>query len=242
MKFSIILLLSATFVWSAYAADPAKIEEQKVLYALGQTVYRSLAVFNLTPAEFERVKQAITEAHAGIKSDVDPTVYAPKIQQLAKARRQAAGEKQAEAGKAYLEKAAKEKGAVRTVSGMIYLSLAEGKGNSPKSTDTVKVNYRGTLPDGTEFDSSFKRGNPSEFKLDNVLKCWTEGLQKMKPGGKARFVCPANLAYGDNGVGELILPGATLGFEVELIDFNADSEPNTSTPAVPEKPVKSGEK
>lgn len=124
----------------------------------------------------------------------------------------------AASGKDFLDKAAKEKGAVKTDSGLVYFSLKEGTGASPKATDTVKVNYRGTLPDGKEFDSSYKRGVPAEFRLDKVIKCWTEGLQKMKPGGKARLVCPPTLAYGDAGAGELILPGATLVFEVELLE------------------------
>jgi len=120
--------------------------------------------------------------------------------------------------KGFLEKASGEKGAVKTDSGLVYLSLKEGGGNSPLATDTVKVNYRGTLPDGKEFDSSFKRGKPAEFRLDGVVKCWTEGLQRMKVGGKAKLVCPSTLAYGEAGAGDLILPGATLVFEVELFD------------------------
>jgi FKBP-type peptidyl-prolyl cis-trans isomerase FkpA len=107
------------------------------------------------------------------------------------------------------------------------------------ATDSVKVNYRGTLIDGvTEFDSSYKRGKASEFKLNSVIKCWTEGVQKMKPGGKAHLVCPPELAYGDTGAGELILPGATLNFEIELIDFNAPPETKKNAPPTSLKPVK----
>lgn len=237
MKRICTMVLAATFASSAYAAEPPKTEELKTLYAIGQTVYKSLAVFNLSPAEFEIVKQGITESHAGLKTDIDPAAYTTKVQEFAKARRKAAGEKQALAGKEFLEKAAKEKGAVKTESGMVYLSVTEGKGGSPKATDIVKVNYRGTLIDGKEFDSSYKRGNPLEFKLDNVIKCWTEGVQKMKPGGKAKLVCPANLAYGDNGAGEQILPGATLAFEVELVDFKAGPDPKAAVPPAPAKPA-----
>lgn len=207
-------------------------EEQKTLYAIGLSVSRSLSVFDLTPAEFEYVKQGLTDAQSGKKSEIEPATYNGKIQELARARRKASGEKQAGAGRDFLEKAAKEKGAVKTASGMVYTSLAEGKGESPKADDVVKVNYRGTLIDGREFDSSYKRGKPLEFKLDNVIKCWTEGVQKMKPGGKAKMVCPPNLAYGENGAGELILPGATLAFEVELIDFKPIA------PAKPAEPAK----
>lgn len=211
-----VLLVTST---TLYAAEPtAMTDEQKTLYAIGLSVARSLSVFDLTPAEFEYVKQGLVDAETGKKSDVEPSSYNNKIQDLAKARRKAMGDKQVGAGKDFLEKAAKEKGAVRTESGMVYTSLSEGKGESPKANDTVKVNYRGTLIDGKEFDSSYKRDKPLEFKLNNVIKCWTEGVQKMKPGGKAQLVCPSNLAYGDNGAGELILPGATLVFEVELLE------------------------
>jgi FKBP-type peptidyl-prolyl cis-trans isomerase FkpA len=238
----LVMLLTILVAASAYAGEPPKTEEQKTFYAIGQTVLRSLAVFNLSPAEFELVKQGLIEGYEGKKSDVDSTAYTQKVQELAKARRKAAGDRQVEAGKGFLEKAAMEKGAVKTASGMVYFSLTEGKGGSPKANDIVKVNYRGTLIDGKEFDSSYKRGNPLEFKLDNVIRCWTEGLQKMKPGGKAKLVCPPNLAYGENGVGDQILPGATLAFEVELIDFKPAPEQKAAVPAIPAKPGNLGEK
>jgi len=204
----------------AFAAEPTYTEEQKTLYAIGVSVARSLSVFNLTPTELEVVQQGITDEFSGKKPQTDIQSHSGKIQQFAKARRKALGDKQAGAGRDYLEKASREKGAINTDSGMVYLSFAEGKGESPKATDVVKVNYRGTLIDGKEFDSSFKRGKALEFKLDNVIKCWVEGIQKMKPGGKAKLVCPPNLAYGENGVGDQILPGATLAFEVELLEVN----------------------
>ena len=114
-------------------------------------------------------------------------------------------------------KAAAEKGAVKTDSGMVYRALTEGKGASPKATDTVQVHYKGTFPDGKEFDSSYKRGQPTEFPLNRVIKCWTEGVQMMKVGGKAKLTCPPSLAYGEKGAGGVIPPNATLQFEVELI-------------------------
>ncbi len=222
---------------SAFAAEaPTLTEEQKTLYAIGITVSRSLSVFDLSPAEFEYVRQGLTDARTGVKSEVDLASYNVKIQELAKSRRKALGEKQAASGKDFLEQAAKEKGAIKTDSGMVYTSLAEGKGAAPKAADIVKVNYRGTLVDGKEFDSSYKRGKPLEFKLDNVIKCWTEGVQKMKPGGKAKLVCPSNLAYGENGAGELILPGATLAFEVELLEVKPAA--TTAPPATPATPAK----
>jgi len=107
--------------------------------------------------------------------------------------------------------------AVTTKSGLVYQSLKDGTGTSPAATDVVKVHYRGTLPDGKEFDSSYKRGEPTEFPLNRVIPCWTEGVQMMKPGGKARLTCPPAIAYGERGAGGVIPPNATLVFEVELI-------------------------
>ena len=210
----LIVLLASTSI----AADIPTTEDQKTLYAIGLIVSRSLSAFDLTPAELEYVKQGLTDAIDGKSPAVDLAAYNEKVQQLARSRRKAQGEKLASVNKDYLAKAAGEKGAVRTDSGLVYLSLKEGGGGTPGATDTVKVNYRGTLPDGKEFDSSYKRGKPAEFRLDGVIKCWTEGLQRMKVGGKARLVCPSTLAYGDAGAGELVLPGATLVFEVELLD------------------------
>ncbi len=125
------------------------------------------------------------------------------------------------AADATLEAAAKESGAVVTASGLVYRSLKDGSGASPKASDSVKVNYRGTFPDGKEFDSSYKRNEPIVFGLNQVIKCWTEGVQRMKVGGKAKLTCPAAIAYGERGAGGgLIPPNATLLFEVELLAIN----------------------
>jgi FKBP-type peptidyl-prolyl cis-trans isomerase FkpA len=103
-------------------------------------------------------------------------------------------------------------------SGLVYTSLKDGKGASPQATDVVRVHYRGTFPGGKEFDSSYKRGEPAEFPLNRVIKCWTEGVQKMKVGGKAQLVCPPGIAYGERGTpGGPIPPNATLHFEIELL-------------------------
>ena len=104
--------------------------------------------------------------------------------------------------------------------GLVYKSLRDGTGASPTAADTVKVHYRGTLVDGTEFDSSYKRNAPATFPLGRVIKCWTEGVQKMKVGGKAELVCPPELAYGTRGAGSAVPPNATLRFEVELLEIN----------------------
>lgn len=106
---------------------------------------------------------------------------------------------------------------ITTSSGLVYESIKDGTGESPKATDTVKVHYKGTFPDGKEFDSSYKRGEPTSFPLNRVIPCWTEGVQRMKPGGKAKLTCPPAIAYGANGAGGVIPPNATLNFEIELI-------------------------
>jgi len=124
------------------------------------------------------------------------------------------------AADATLEAASKEPGALVTPSGLVYRSLKDGTGDSPKASDKVKVNYRGTFPDGKEFDSSYKRNQAIEFPLSNVIKCWTEGVQRMKVGGKAKLTCPAAIAYGERGAGGVIPPNATLLFEVELLGIN----------------------
>ena len=108
--------------------------------------------------------------------------------------------------------------AVTTASGLIYQSLQEGTGASPKATDRVSVHYRGTFPEsGREFDSSYKRNQPTEFPLNGVIACWTEGVQKMKVGGKAKLTCPPAIAYGSRGAGGVIPANATLNFEIELL-------------------------
>ena len=117
-----------------------------------------------------------------------------------------------------IDKAAKEKGAVKTATGMVYKSIKDGSGKSPTAASTVEVNYRGTLPNGKEFDSSYKRKQSIKFPLSGVIPCWTEGVQKMKVGGKAKLVCPPELAYGSRGAGQDVPPNATLIFEVELLD------------------------
>ncbi len=124
------------------------------------------------------------------------------------------------AADATLDAAAKEPGAIVTPSGLVYRSLTDGTGASPAASDKVKVHYRGTFPDGREFDSSYKRNAAIEFPLNGVIKCWTEGVQRMKVGGKAKLTCPASIAYGERGAGGVIPPNATLLFEVELLGIN----------------------
>ncbi len=121
---------------------------------------------------------------------------------------------------AVTDAAAKEPGAVVTATGLVYRAIKEGSGASPTAADSVKVHYKGTFPDGREFDSSYKRNEPIDFPLRGVIPCWTEGVQKMKVGGKAKLTCPAAIAYGTRGAGNVIPPNATLLFEVELLAIN----------------------
>lgn len=213
----LVFALVALFAVPAFAADDKKAEDQKTFYAVGQVMAKQLSVFDLAPDEVDQVMKGLQDGISGKAANFDIEPYKAKIQQLALARRNAQGEKLAAKSKDFMEKAAKEKGAEKTASGLIYKSIKEGTGPSPTATDKVKVNYRGTLVDGKEFDSSYAAGRPVEFGLNQVIKCWTEGLQKMKAGGKAQLVCPSDLAYGERGSGQ-IPANATLIFEVELLE------------------------
>lgn len=193
-------------------------DEEKTIYALGLSISRSLKPFALSPAEVDIVKRAMTDADAG-KPAVELDTWGPRIQGLAATRAVIVAQHEKEAGAAYAAKAAQEPGAVKTASGLVYKDLTPGTGASPAASDTVKVHYRGTLIDGTEFDSSYKRNEPAEFPLNGVIKGWTEGVQLMKVGGKARLICPSDLAYGDQGRPS-IPGGATLVFEIELLGIS----------------------
>lgn len=202
----------------AHAADPTT-EEQKQLYALGVAISQSLNDFALSEADLETVKSGMYDGVLKRPIKVDMQVYRPKIQQLAQARAAVVAEREKKSSSAFLAKAATEPGAKKTASGAIVTTIKEGKGPSPKAADTVKVHYTGTLVDGTVFDSSVQRGQPATFPLANVIKCWTEGVQEIKVGGKSKLVCPADIAYGDRGSPPTIKPGATLVFEVELLEI-----------------------
>lgn len=194
-------------------------DDEKTIYSLGLLMQRSLSQFDLSPAELELVKQALTDANSG-KPAVDLHEWGPKIEGFRAGRANRASEKEKVAARAFATKAAAESGAVKTDSGLVYKDISVGTGASPKLTDTVKVHYRGTLINGTEFDSSYKRNEPAQFQLTGVIKCWTEGLQRMKIGGKAKLLCPSDIAYGDQGKPP-IPGGATLLFEVELLEIAA---------------------
>ena len=206
------------------AAPQVLTDEQKAIYALGLSLYQPVAQLNLSPAELSIIMRAITDAAAG-KPAVDLDQWGPKIQAFAQQRIQRASE-------AYVAKAAAEPGAVKTPSGLIFKDISVGSGPSPKATDTVKVNYRGTFINGTEFDSSYKRNEPAQFPLNGVIPCWTEGVQHMKVGGKAQLVCPASIAYGERGRPG-IPPGATLVFDIELLAIPSTAPAAPGAPPTP---------
>jgi FKBP-type peptidyl-prolyl cis-trans isomerase len=199
---------------------PAKADPQKQLYTLGVAVAKSLEPFALSQPDLEQVIKGIREGSSG-KATVELDASAQEqIQALAVARQAAAAQKESSRGTAHLDAAAKEKGAQKTGSGLVYVPVKEGKGASPTPTDTVKVHYTGRFTDGTVFDSSVARGEPATFPLNGVIKCWTEGVQKMKPGGKAKLVCPPAIAYGERGSPPRIPANAVLEFDVELLEIS----------------------
>ena len=209
-------------------------EDDKTLYALGLALGLNITDFNLSARDLEIVKRGLGDAASGAKQEVDIKVYGPKVRDLAmaKSRERAA----AETAKAavFVDQTLKEPGALKTPSGMVFIEQKKGTGASPKATDTVKVHYKGTLVDGKQFDSSYDRGEPAQFPLNGVIPCWTEGVQKMAVGGKAKLVCPPAMAYGEGGHPPVIPPGATLVFEVELLEVSAPpAAPAASRPAAP---------
>jgi len=212
-----------TLLWvaltAAFAAAPeVTTDEHKTLYALGLALSQSLSSFTLSAAELEIVKAGLTDGALQRTPQVALQAFLPKVQELQRTRLAAVAAAEQKAGEAFLAKAATAKGATQTDSGLVITTLTPGTGASPTASDTVKVHYHGTLVDGTVFDSSVQRGEPATFRLNGVIKCWTEGVQRMQVGGKSRLTCPPQLAYGDRGAPPRIKPGATLIFEVELLD------------------------
>ena len=234
MRKLMIVLIALIAVWGCSPQAP-KTEDQKAFYALGVHLNKQLSVFDLSPEEMKYVQQGMSEASAGKKLAAEPEANMKKLGELAQARMAKATEKQKAQAKPFLEKAAAEKGAQKTASGMIYKEIKAGTGAQPKPTDIVKVHYVGTLTDGKEFDSSIKRGEAVELPLSQVFPCWTEGIPMMKVGGKAKLVCPSETAYGDRGRPPVIPGGATLVFEVELLGTR-DATMAPAAPAMPPVP------
>jgi FKBP-type peptidyl-prolyl cis-trans isomerase FkpA/FKBP-type peptidyl-prolyl cis-trans isomerase FklB len=205
----------------ALAQEP-KSDEDKAFYAIGYSLAERLGPFALTAAELELVKAGLVDGVLGRERKADPRAYMEKIQQIRISRAAVVAAAEKKAGDAFLAKAASASGARKTASGLVITTLTPGTGPSPRATDKVKVHYHGTLIDGSVFDSSVQRGQPATFPLNGVIKCWTEGVQLMKVGGKSRLVCPAELAYGERGAPPRIKPGATLIFDVELLEIVAE--------------------
>lgn len=199
-----------------------KAEEGKAFYGVGLAIARSLETFALAPGELDQVLKGVRDGVSGKpKMPLDQKLQSA-VNDLARSRAQKAAEKAAtrekDAGTPYIAKMAREPKATKTPSGAIVIPEREGTGASPKETDKVKVNYTGTLVNGTVFDSSAGRG-PAEFPLNQVIKCWTEAVQTMKVGGKAKVVCPSAIAYGERGSPPVIPGNAVLTFDIELLDI-----------------------
>ena len=202
----------------ATVAQELDSEEKKTLYALGVAVGQNLGSLSLSAEELATVQQGIADIAMKREPKVLMQEYGPKIQAFVQQKMSAAAAGEKTEGAKFLEQEAGKQGALRKESGLIITEITPGTGDSPSATDRVTVHYHGTLRDGTVFDSSVDRGEPATFALNQVIGCWTEGLQLMKAGGKSRLVCPPDIAYGDQGRPG-IPPGATLIFEVELLSI-----------------------
>jgi FKBP-type peptidyl-prolyl cis-trans isomerase FklB len=220
MKYFVITLAALALAMPLSAQDKSQLKDQKdkASYAIGLNIgmnfNRQKIVIN-PDAMFSGVKDGMAGKPKMTEAEVRETMAT--FEKDMESQQKAAGERNAKDGEKFLEENKKKDGVKTTASGLQYKVIKDGSGPQPKETDTVSVNYRGTLIDGTEFDSSYKRGEPATFPLNAVIKGWTEGLQLMKTGGKYQFFIPAKLGYGERGAGADIGPNSTLIFEVELM-------------------------
>lgn len=211
---------------------PLKTADDKAIYVFGYTLGRNAEALNLSKAEEELLKKGLTDGLSFAKPLVTPQDYFPVVKSLVEARQPVAAAARAKKDQAVLASAAKEKGAQVSADGLVYIPLTQGTGAQPTAMDVVKVQYRGSLSNGVEFDSSYRRGQPAEFGLNKVIPCWSEAAQKMKVGGKAKFVCPASIGYKEKGAPQGGIPGgAVLLFEVELLEVKPP--PPAPTPGAP---------
>jgi FKBP-type peptidyl-prolyl cis-trans isomerase FkpA len=201
---------------SSDAAAPMPSDDQ-IFYSLGLLLSQNLATFDLSEHEFQRVLSGFNYGYRHPAKTEEARDLIPLIHQVEHQRELVLIQQQKDAGAAFLAKAAAIRGARKTGSGLVYVNLVRGTGQSPKPTDWVRIRYTGKLVDGTVFDSSFRPGAPTTFPLEGIIPCWREALQYIKVGGKARVVCPSDLAYGDLGRVPLIPQGATLDFQIELL-------------------------
>ena len=207
-------------LWSGPAAsEPAlTTDEQRTVYALGVQLMLDLSAFNLTEQELLIVQRAMRDMRKG-ELAIDPNQYLERVGDLAQSRQQAQGRLEAKRGQAYLEAAKRDVGAQLSPSGLVLKVERAGKGVKPTSGSKVRVHYRGALVDGTVFDSSYERGQPVEFALNQVIPCWTDALTQLRIGAKAKLVCPPRIAYGRKGAPPAVPPNATLVFDVELLQL-----------------------
>lgn len=236
---SVLVLLLAALALPSRAVEPEpasnvvlRSSEDKVLYALGLSLAERVRDFELTAAEAALVQAGLQDGMSGGKTAVSLAQWVERIEKLQARRREATALREKESARAYYAAAEREPGAIKRPSGLIYRELRAGSGTSPRSDSRVRVHYHGTRVDGSVFDSSLKRERPAEFALGSVIPCWREAVPLMKTGGKARLVCPAEIAYGQKGMPPKIKPGATLVFEIELLEVKG---------AAPAAPAKQGE-
>ena len=201
-------------------APPAlETEDDKSFYSLGYFIMDRTAGFDLDEREQKLVLAGARDALAGEEPQADPEVHQQRLSAIFRERQSRGAESEKLASQAWVDEHAAEAGAVKTASGLVFIEVEPGEGERPAATDTVRVHYHGTTRDGTVFDSSVDRGTPAVFPLNRVIPCWTEALQRMAVGGKARIVCPSSIAYGDRGAPPKIEPGAALHFDVELLEI-----------------------
>ena len=208
---------------SSATAGPSQTEladdQDKMLYVLGYGVAQQLAVLKLSPEEFEAVAAGFSDGALEQPARVEPQDYQAQLQAFGQERIAAAASAEAKASEAFVERMSNEPGAEQLASGMVFIEMVAGSGDTPGPTSKIRAHYHGALADGRVFDSSVDRGEPVDFHLNQVVPCWQEGLQKVAVGGKAKLVCPPNLAYGPQGRPPQIPPNAALVFEVELIEI-----------------------
>ena len=205
----------------AGGAEPSETDiDPDTLYVMGAFMGRQLLPLSLSAKDLEALSEGLRDAALGQELRLDPEENRERVQALQQQRMTAAADTERRASQAYIDEIASRDGVVRTPSGLLFEQLVAGSGASPKATDMVEVHYHGTLRDGSVFDSSVTSGGAcAKFPLNRVIPCWTEGVQRMKVGGKARLVCPSNIAYGDKGFPPKIPAGAVLTFEVELLQI-----------------------
>ena len=189
----------------------------KISYALGLGIGQQIKSMNIENFSIEDFTKSISDVIEGKETAFSSREAQMMLQEYFTKKQKEEAQAHIAEGKAYLDANAKKPGVTVTKSGLQYEVLQEGTGKSPKATDTVRCHYEGRLLDGTVFDSSYKRGEPADFGLNQVITGWTEGVQLMKEGAKFRFTIPYLLAYGEQGAGASIPPFSTLIFDVELI-------------------------